>query len=299
MRASRTLVLGCGYVGLRLVRSLTEAGCETTATSAREDRFADIAATGASPVRADALEPSTLRALAEQPWDVVFDLVRPQQIAPGRYTSWGTRNISALFADHPPAAMVYLSSTSVYQSRGSGWIDETTQAHPTTAFGEARAEAESIYLDLFRTRGLPVRICRAPSVYGPNRNLRERLEGGAYTRVDDDEQCVSHIHVDDLATGLIAAWQRGGPGEIYLLCDDEPVTGREYAELTADLLALPVPPPLPRADIRQERGAEVYERRSAIGRCSNRRMREELGVILRYPSVREGIPACLREEGAI
>jgi nucleoside-diphosphate-sugar epimerase len=299
MTSPRALVLGCGYVGLRLVRALQSRGTDTTATSARAERMADIAGAGATPVRVDVLEPATLRTLSEEQWDVVFDLNRPQQIAPGRFTAWGTRSLGGLFADAPPEALVYLSSTEVYDPRGGTWIDERTASHPTTAFGEARAEAECIYLDLFRTRGLPVRICRAPSVYGPGRNLRGRLEGGAYTRVDDDEQWVSRIHVDDLVEGLIAAWERGRSGEVYLLCDDEPVTGREYAELTADLLALPVPPPLPREDIRQEMGAAGFDRRAAIGRCSNRRMREELGVILRYPSVREGIPACLREEGAI
>jgi nucleoside-diphosphate-sugar epimerase len=206
MTAPRALVLGCGYVGLRLVHALTRAGIETIGVSAREERLPDLAAAGATPMQADPLEPSTLRPLAEQRWDVVFDLIRPQQIAPGRYTSWGTRNICGLFTDNPPDALVYLSSTSVYDTRGSGWIDENTEARPSTAFGEARAEAESIYREAYRTHGLPVRICRAPSVYGPNRNLRGRLEGGAYTRVDDDEQWVSRIHVEDLATVLVATW---------------------------------------------------------------------------------------------
>jgi nucleoside-diphosphate-sugar epimerase len=299
MTQSHAVVLGCGYVGLRLVRSLVDEGVRVTAATAREDRLSAIEAAGAYPVRADALEPATLRPLAEMRPQVVFDMIRPQQLAQGRYTSWGTRNIASAFVEHPPQALVYLSSTSVYDGRTSGWIDEKTAAQPTSAFGEARAEAERVYLDLFRERGFPVRICRAPSVYGPNRTLRPRLEGGAYTRVDDDEQWVSRIHVDDLAAGLIAAWRRGRAGEVYLLCDDEPVTGREYTELTAELLALPIPPPLPREDIRLEMGAVGFERRSAVGRCVNRRMREELGVVLRYPSVREGVPASLREEGAI
>jgi nucleoside-diphosphate-sugar epimerase len=299
MTQHHALVLGCGYVGLRLVRHLVEQGVTVTATSSRAERLAEIESTGAHAVRADVLEPSTLKPLAELQPRVVFDLVRPQQLAIGRFTSWGTHNIAGLFLHHPPHALVYLSSTSVYEGRTPGWIDETTEAHPSSAYGEARAEAERIYLQLHREHGFPARVCRAPSVYGPHRTLRNRLEGGAYTRIDDEEQWVSRIHVDDLATGLIAAWRRGRDGEIYLLCDDEPVTGREYAELTAELLALPVPPPLHRVDIREEMGTGVVERRTAVGRCDNRRMREELGVALRYPTVREGIPASLHEEGAI
>jgi nucleoside-diphosphate-sugar epimerase len=299
MNAEKALVLGCGYVGLRLVRALATDGVAVAATTVREDRIAEIEAAGARAYRADALEPASLRPLADFGPTVVFDLIRPQQLSPGRYTAWGTNNIAALLADLPLDAVVYLSSTSVYDPRATGWIDEGSAVQPSSAFGEARAEAERIYLEMHRVRGLPVRICRAPSVYGPNRTLRPRLEGGAYSRVDDEEQWVSRIHVDDLVSGLIAAWRRGRPAEVYLLSDDQPVTGREYAELTAELLAVPIPPPLPRENIRQELGASGFERRSAVGRFTNRRMREELGVILRYPSVREGVPASLREEGAI
>jgi nucleoside-diphosphate-sugar epimerase len=160
-------------------------------------------------------------------------------------------------------------------------------------------EAERVYLDAWREQGLPARICRVPGIYGPGRTLRERLERGAYRRLDDEEHWVSRIHVDDLVDGLVAAWERGRPGETYLLCDDEPVTGAEYAELTAALLALPLPPAVSRADIREELSGSAYERRVGSRRCSNRRMRDELGVVPRYPSVREGVPAALREEGVL
>jgi nucleoside-diphosphate-sugar epimerase len=297
--STRAIVLGCGYVGLRLVRELVSRGVEVSAASPRTERFAEVRAAGGDPIRADALEPATLRSLADLRSDVVFDLTRPQQLAPDRYTTWGTRNIAQVFAASPPGALVYLSSTSVYDPRISGWIDETSQVQPGSAFGEARLDAERVYLGMLESHGLPVRICRAPTVYGPFRTLRARLESGAYTRVDDEEQWVSRIHVDDLVAGLIAAWQKGRPGEVYLLCDDEPVTGRRYAELTADLLSLPLPPTVPREDIRNELGSAGFERRAALGRCCNRKMREELGFEPSYPSVVEGVPASLREEGAI
>lgn len=299
MSEVQALILGCGYVGVRLARTLKDEGVGVAATTSDPQRFPEIEAAGARAIRADVLEPATLRPLAELRPTVVFDLVGPQPLAPDRYTAWGTRNIASVFVDSPPSALVYLSSTAVHEGRTTEWMDEETQVHPTTSFGEARAEAERIYLDLHQNHGFPVRICRASTIYGPHRTLRGRLESGAYTRVDDEEQWVSRIHVDDLVAGLIAAWQRGRSGSTYLLCDDEPVTEREYAEITAELLGLLLPPPLPREDIRQELGSGGFERRAVVGRCSNRRMHGDLGVELRYPSVREGVPASLREEGAI
>ena len=293
------LILGCGYVGVHLARTLVGEGLKVAATSPRSENLGTIEATGARPIRADVLEPATLRPLPGLAAGVVFDLIRPQPLAADRYTTWGTRNIANLFSGVPLKALVHLSSTSVYEGRTAEWMDEDTEVDPATAFGQAQAEAERIYLDCYRENGLPVRICRAATIYGPHRTLRERLEGGAYTRVDDDEQWVSRIHVHDLVAALVAAWKRGRAGETYLLCDDEPATEREYAEITADLLGLPLPPPLPREDIRQELGAAGFERRAVVGRCSNRRMHEALGVELRYPSVREGVPASLREEGVI
>jgi nucleoside-diphosphate-sugar epimerase len=296
---TRALVLGCGYVGLALARALRELSVSVTATTRERARFAEIEATGATPVLADIMDPASLRPIAEKAPDVVFDLVRPQQIAENRYTSWGTRNVAAAFAERPPQALVYLSSTSVYGRRSGDWTDETTEVNPNSAVGRARVEAESIYLEFYSQKGLPVRICRVPGIYGPGRTLRQRLETGAYRRMDDEKLWISRIHVDDLAAGLIAAWKNGKAGEIYLLCDNEPVTGQDYAELTASLLHLPLPPTVERDDIRHELSLDGFERRVSARRCRNQRMREELGVELRYPSVREGLPASLREEGAL
>jgi nucleoside-diphosphate-sugar epimerase len=295
----RALVLGCGYVGLGLARALYDEGVEVVGTTRDADRVGDIEATGASAAIADVMDPATLRPLVELKPDVVFDLVRPQQIDNDRYTSWGTRNVAATFSGRPLDAFVYLSSTSVYGRRSREWTDEGTPPNPTSNVGRARVEAEGIYLDCHRNQGLPLRICRVPGIYGPGRTLRERLETGAYRRLDDEKLWVSRIHIDDLVAGLIAAWKRGRDGETYLLCDNEPVTGKEYAELTASLLALPLPPTVERDDIRQELSANAYERRISSRRCSNQRMREDLGVQLRYPTVREGVPAALRAEGAL
>jgi nucleoside-diphosphate-sugar epimerase len=298
LSGKKALILGCGYVGLSLTRALRAQNTTVIATTRNPDRAEELAAAGATPAIVDVMDPSTLRPLRATAPDVVFDLVRPQRIDENRYTSWGTRNVASTFAESPLEALVYLSSTSVYGRRSGELTDETTDVNPSSPVGRARVEAEKIYLDAYRDQGMPVRICRVPGIYGPGRTLRQRLETGAYRRLDDEKLWVSRIHVDDLAAGLIAAWRRGESGEIYLLCDDQPTTGEEYAELTASLLSLPLPPTVDREDIRQELSRDSFERRIGSRRCSNRRMRQELGVELRYPTIRQGIPASLQAEGA-
>ena len=299
MTGRRAVILGCGYVGMALARTLTRSGVEVTATTRSRERFPELESAGATPVVADVTSPATLLPLLEWEPHVVFDLVRPQRVGEDRYTTWGTSNVAESFVRLPLEALVYLSSTSVYGRRHGEQTDETTELDPVSPVGRARAASEQIYLQMHEEQGLPVRICRVPGIYGPGRTLRQRLESGAYRRLDDDELWISRIHVDDLAEGLVAAWRKGVAGRTYLLCDDEPVTGKEYAELTASLLSLPLPPALSREDIRQEMSSSAFERRISARRCSNRRMREELGVIPRYPSVRVGVAAALRAEGAI
>lgn len=299
MKEKRVAILGCGYVGMELARILRRAGAEVVGTTRNSARFSEIEETGARALLLDVMEPGSIGPLVEWEPHVVFDLIRPQQIGEDRYTTWGTRNIAQAFAGSALEALVYVSSTSVYGRRSGEWTDEETPVSPSSPIGEARVESEKLYLESWRDAELPVRICRVPGIYGPGRTLRQRLETGAYRRLNDQELWVSRIHVEDLAEALIAAWTRGSAGEVYLLCDDEPVSGQEYAELTASLLALPLPPTVEREDIRQELSSSAFERRVAARRCSNRRMREELRVQPRFPTVREGIPAALRAEGAI
>ena len=299
MSEHRAVILGCGYVGLHLARRLVREGYVVRATTRTPERYAEIEAAGAEPAFVEVLEPDTLASLASWRPEVVFDLVRPQRIGRDRYTVWGTQNIAAAFSYPELEALIYLSSTSVYGRRDGEWTDEATEPAPMSPLGHARLESERVYHEVREEKGLPVRICRAPGIYGPGRTLRQRLETGAYRRLDDERRWVSRIHVDDLVEGLLAAWRRGAPGETYLLCDDEPVTSQEYAELTASLLAIPLPPTVERDDIRGEMHESAFERRIADRRCRNRRMREELGVVPQYPSVREGLPSALRAEGAI
>jgi nucleoside-diphosphate-sugar epimerase len=297
--SERALILGCGYVGLRLARALAAQGVAVTGTTRDAGRFAEIAAAGAEPARVDAMDAASLDAVLSPAPDVVFDCIRPLKTGIDTYTVDSTRGVVEALARHRPQAAVYVSSTSVYGRRGGEWTDEETPLEPVSPAGLARAEAERLYFALFREGGVPVRVCRVPGIYGPGRTLRARLEAGAYLRVDDGSRHVSRIHVDDLVAGLVAAWRRGVPGGVYLLCDDRPVSGAEYAEITARLLGIPLPAAVARGDIRQELTQSDFERRTADRRCSNRKMRLELGVALRYPTVHQGVPAALAEEGAI
>ena len=116
----------------------------------------------------------------------------------------------------------YLSTTGVYGDRAGGWVDERSELRPSGTRGRRRVDAETGWLDLWHRRGVPAHIFRLAGIYGPGRAPFAALRAGTATRIDRPGQVFSRIHVDDLASVLLASITRPRPGAIYNVCDDEP-----------------------------------------------------------------------------
>jgi nucleoside-diphosphate-sugar epimerase len=150
-------------------------------------------------------------------------------------------------------------------------VDESTAVAPVTEQHRLRLEEER------RVAAGPWSslILRPAAIYGPGRGVQESLKRGT-CRVD--EHFVSRIHVDDLATHVEAGLLSGMSGA-YPVADEEPCTSREIAEFCARLLNLPLP---------LHEHAKAY---STSRRVDGSAIRRALGITLRYPSYRVGIPA--------
>jgi nucleoside-diphosphate-sugar epimerase len=188
----------------------------------------------------------------------------------------------------------YLSTTGVYGDRAGGWVDETSALRPSGERGARRVAAEAAWRALGQRIGVPVQIFRLAGIYGPGRNPLVALREGRARRVVKPGQVFSRIHVDDVAQVLHASIRRPAAGAIYNVADDEAADPALVVEHAANLLGV-VPPP-----------AEAFESaalspmaRSFYDDCKrvrNGRIKDELGVVLRYPTYREGL-AALRAEG--
>jgi nucleoside-diphosphate-sugar epimerase len=170
-----------------------------------------------------------------------------------------------------PARVVYLSTTGVYGA--ARFVDESTAAAPETEQHRLRLDEER------RVAAGPWSslILRPASIYGPGRGVHESLKRGT-CRVD--ENFVSRIHVDDLAAHVEAGLLSGVTGA-YPVADEEACTSREIAEFCARLLNLPLP---------LHAQAKAY---ATSRRVDGSAIRRALGITLRYPSYRVGIPASL------
>jgi nucleoside-diphosphate-sugar epimerase len=104
-----------------------------------------------------------------------------------------------------------------------------------------------------------------------------------------DDVYTNHIHADDLARACVRALMAGLPQRAVNVCDDTDLRMGDYFDLVADLWHLPHPPRISRATALATLPPMMMSFMSESRRLSNVRMKRELGMVLRYPTVREGL----------
>ena len=189
---------------------------------------------------------------------------------------------------------MYISTTGVYGDCAGRRIDETCAVQPISARARRRVDAER-QLRAFGRRGVVVSILRAPGIYAAERLPLARLAEGKPVLRADDDVFTNHIHADDLAAALTQALRHGRPNRAYNVVDDAAMPMGDWFDLLADSFGLPRAPRLPR-DQAMARLSPMQ--RSFMGesrRLRNRRLKGELGLRLRFPTVYEGIAAARRE----
>lgn len=187
----------------------------------------------------------------------------------------------------------YLSTIGVYGDQGGAWIDETTPPAARSERTRARLVAEEAWRGLGARTGKAVQVFRLSGIYGPGRNPIVKVREGRSQRIVKKGQVFNRIHVDDIATTLLASLDRPRNGAIYNVTDDEPTPPQVVIEHAAKLAGLEPPP-----EVDFETADLSPMARSFYGenkRVRNRLIREELGVALAYPTYREGLAALADE----
>ncbi len=188
----------------------------------------------------------------------------------------------------------YLSTTGVYGDRGGAWVDETSAARPTTKRGSRRAKAEQQWLSLLGQHGVPVHIFRLAGIYGPDRCALDSVRSGVARRIFKEGHAFSRIHVEDIVQVLKASMFAPTPGEIYNLCDDEPAPSHEVIDYACQLLNVESPALV---DFDSVDMAPITRSFYADNkRVRNDKIKDALGVALKYPNYRGGLRACLEHE---
>jgi len=184
----------------------------------------------------------------------------------------------------------YLSTTGVYGDRGGAWVDDNAAPAPTSDRGRQRLEAEQGWLQLFHDHGIPVHIFRLGSIYGPGRGHLANLMSGRVTTALRTDHFFSRIHVDDLARVLMASRAVPCPGRSYNVVDDRPAPSHEVLDYICDLLGRSH---LPRTETR-DMSAMMKSFYGENKRVDNGRLTQELGIMLKYPTYKEGFSHLVR-----
>ncbi len=279
---TRLFCLGLGYTARRLALALRDEGWHVCGTVRQASRIADLAREG---IEAVVFGSDAAASLLSQATHIVDSIPPVRGEAPVALV----RHAGALARLEDLRWLAYLSTTGVYGDRGGDWVDESDEAAPASERGARRLAAEQAWLIMHERYGLPVHVFRLAGIYGPGRGVLEQVRAGRARRVIKPGQVFSRIHVDDIVATLKASIARPSPGAIYNVCDDEPESPAIVTEHACRLLGVAAPPPVALAEAGLSAMAASFYADNK--RVSNRRIREELGVRLRYPSYREGLAA--------
>ncbi len=289
----RAVIIGAGYAGLRLARLLRERAplVVTTGSATRSTSLRD-AGLDARQWDLDRQDPAPLDA-AE-----VSGAVLHYHVPPAAHGTNDVRMTHALAALRGfPHRIVYLSTTGVYGDAGGARVDEDTPPAPQAARGQRRLAAETALRAWCEARGVEWTILRVPGIYGPGRLPIERLRRGDPVLRECEAGPGNRIHVDDLvAVCVLAGGHPGAADRIFNVGDGNGASSTQYFTRLAELIGLPAPPQLPRADVQRRVSAEAWSFLGPSRRVDTARVHRELGFVPRYASLDEGLRACLAEE---
>jgi nucleoside-diphosphate-sugar epimerase len=194
-----------------------------------------------------------------------------------------------------PARVVYVSTSGVYGDCRGERVDESRPLAPQTPRARRRVDAERQVSAWADTRSARLVILRVPGIYAADRLPLGHLRSGTPVLRAEDDVYTNHIHADDLAMIAARALEDDAPAGVFNANDDSGLKMGEWFDLVADVSGLPRPPRVARAEAAGKIPPGLLSFMSESRRLDNRRLKEVLGVRLRYPNVHEG----LRHEHAL
>ena len=300
-RRERLLIVGYGDIGQRVSRLLASNSGKTRrmqvlVLNRDPARTETLRAQSVVPLAGDLDQSASLKRLAGLA-NRVLHLAPPPNSAQGSAGEELDRRTTALMQAlrlrSVPRSLVYASTSGVYGDCQGQMVTETRTVAPLTGRGLRRVNAERAIRFAGRS-GLRASILRIPGIYAPDREggtPRARLLRGTPVLQASDDVYTNHIHADDLARACFQALWQGKPQRVYHASDDTVLKMGDYFDLAADIYGLPRPPRISREQAASELPASLLSFMSESRRMSNRRLKQELRLKLRYPTVAEGLKA--------
>lgn len=291
--AQKIFIIGCGDIGRRTA-ALWQARSAVVAALARSDASAQqLQQLAITPVAGDLDQAASLQHLplsatllyyfAPPPAD---DDTDPRMRALVAAMTHGTR----------PDKIVYISTTGVYGDNHGAWVTEDTPLQPQAARSKRRVDAETVLRAFGKAQSVPVVILRVPGIYGPGRLPIEAIKTRRPVLDESESGYTNRIHAEDLARICVIAAEHGRADTVYNVSDGQPSSMTAYFNQLADALGEPRPPVVSRAEAQRLLSPGMLSYLNESRRVDNRRMREELGVELLYPTLDSGLRGSLAKK---
>lgn len=291
----RLLIIGCGDVAMRAIPLLANR-YRIFALIRNPAHLEKLRALGVTPIIGDLDNRASLVRIAGLA-DTVLHFAPPSSSPPltrggreGFERDTRTRNLlGALSRGTPPGHLIYISTSDVYGDCGGARVNETHPLNPQTARAQRRVDAERQIRNWAKRNHVKVGVLRVPGIYAADRLPLERVRAGAPAIVQQEDSYTNHIHADDLARISIAALRYGKACRVYHASDDSELKMGDYFDLVADAFSLPHTPRLSRTEIKRIASPMLWSFMNESRRLTHQRMKQELKVRLRYPTVAGGL----------
>lgn len=298
------LVLGAnGYTGLRLVSALLERGHAVRGLVREVEQGIMLEKSGMDLRVGDLRNPASLNGIAADT-EIIFNLVASCRTEPAESKAVlldGARNLFRVVDRAALKKYIWCSNLSVYgYPAATARLTETSPLKPAYGLGKTTVDAEKLAFE-----NVPAVAVRVSSIYGIGRDFLAALRENRLRLLNNGENWQSRIHVDDLVTTLVAAAERAAVGSVYLAADDLPVIQSQFFKEIAAAAGTSAPLNL---EANAARAVGVFGRamnslsgerhyqlsENVIGLltgnyfCINDKIKNELGVVLKYPTFRNG-----------
>ena len=188
----------------------------------------------------------------------------------------------------------YLSATNVYGDHNGEYVSEFSSLKGTTSKGINRIKAEGQWTEHSKENNLPLHIFRIAGIYGPERNIYKRIKLNKFNHIIKNDQYFSRIYISDLVNILFASMNKPNPINIYNIADDTPSSICDVVDFICQKTSCTIPEKISFEDLDKKQQQDSFY--SENKRINNRLLKEDLGIILKYPSYREGYEEIIKDD---
>ena len=287
-KKKRLLIFGFGYTSKFMCKKLAKKNWQVFCTTRSSEKFGEIQSINATPIGFN--DEEKIKQLLEE------DLYILSTAPPENGTDPVIDNYSYLFKNNSERIKWagYLSTTSVYGDKKGEWVTEDAVLKPSLERSVLRVAAENLWIKLGDILATKTMIFRLAGIYGPGRSLVDRLiENERIYVVDKPAHLFNRIHIEDIVGAIEMAMSTQSRASIFNLSDDLPATQIEVAKFAANLLKKKFPETV---NLKSERVSEMarsfYKEEKKV---SNKKLKNELGYNLVFPSFKEGLIAIYKK----